>query len=241
MEIIVILNIGIKMLKISLKEGEEGFEVLKNSLIEDRESFLENNFIKNRKNIISLILLDRNVIFERIPEKSNFFIKNNIFWIRAQYPSALSSSHAGRYEKPVLFPKGELLVSYSRSFTTESLAKRDWIINEIPYALINSILKLKGNEEYKNIQLKGRTVLYKNKKVLGEETFYNSSSVFFDCQIHLDWNQESWNLYNKYCSEFKSVYEKGNLLSLLNISKEKFLEVFISELENLEFFIKIME
>ncbi len=229
------------MLRISLEKGEEGFEILKNSLIEDRESFLENNFIKNRKDIITLILLDRNVIFERVPEKSSSFIKDNIFWIKAQYPAVLSSSLAGRYEKPSLFPKGEFLISYFRSFTSESLAKRDWIINEIPYALINSILKLKGNEEYKNIQLRGHTVLYKNKKVLAEETFYNSSSVFFDCQIHLDWNQESWDIYDKYCSEFKSAYEKGNLLSLLNISREEFLKVFISELENLEYFIKIME
>lgn len=229
------------MLEISLKKDLEGFEIFKNFLLEDRISFLKG--FRKECDVMSLVLLDRDIVFERFPsfEENILTFKDNLPWFKLYYPPTLSSREMGRYGKPILFPKGELVVTHFRSFRGESLAKRDWIINEVPYALINTILKLTGYEEYKNVQLEGHTVLYKGKKILGEETFYNSSSVLFDCQIHLNWTQNCQDIYNKYCSKFKSIYDKGSLLQLLNVPEDQFLKIFIEELKSIEYFIDIIK
>lgn len=228
------------MFEISLEKNSEGFESFKNFLLGDRLSFLKGEAMRE-SNRITLALLDRDILFERSPLENTLSLKDNLPLFKVYYPSDLSSRESGRFGKTILFPKGELMICYSRFFKNESLAKRDWIINEIPYTTINTILRLTEHAASQDLQLKGHTVLYKNRKILGEETFYNSSSVLFDCQIHLNWEQNSWDLYNSYCSEFKSIYEKGSLLQLLNVSEEHFLEVFIEELEHLECFIDIIE
>lgn len=226
-------------MSVDILTGEDSFLIFKNEMIFTSRASITGEFPSANQCIP--VLLDRDVLIERTPDVSEEipnYQGSGATLLRLPFPASMSSENQCRYGKKILFPAGELVIIRERTFAQESLPCREWIMREVPYALLMSIYDIQGNLE--NTRLENLTVLYKNKKVLAEETFYNKTSVIFRGQIHLNWDERVFDLYNRFCSRYKSVYEKGSLLQELNVSLEEFLEVFKKNFSKLEEIISIL-
>lgn len=226
-------------MSIDVLAGEDAFLSFKERMFSTSKTSVARELLSVNQCI--LVLLDRDVLVERTPdilEEIPNYQGCGATLLRIPFPASMSSENQCRYGKKILFPAGELVVIRERAFAQESIPCREWIVREVPYVLLMSIYDIQGNLE--NTRLENLTVLYRNKKVLAEETFYNKTSVIFRGQIHLNWDERVFDLYNRFCSRYKSVYEKGSLLQELNVSLEEFLEIFKKNFSKLEEIISIL-
>lgn len=219
--------------------GPEAFEVFKKEmLLSSTYAALSQGNVSNK---CIPVVLDRDVLFERTPdvkEEIPNYKDSGVYLLRLPFPSSLSSETRGRYGKKILFPRGDLVIMRTRVFEQESLPQKEWITKEIPYALLMSIYDLKGDLAGAGVE--DSTVFYNGKKVLAEETFYDRRTAIFRGHIHLKWDEHSQSIYERFCSRYPSLYEKGSLLDDLSISLETFLSVFSKNLVKLEEIISIL-